>query len=131
VLEQFKTWLEKRSLQVPPGSTLGKAINYTLGQWERLVVYLQDGRLQPDNNRAKNALRPFVIGRKNWLFAATPAGAHASAALYRIIETAKANVLDPYWYLRYLFERLPRAHTADAYRALLPQHVDRSLINRP
>lgn len=131
ILDQFKTWLDKRSLQVPPSSTLGKAISYTLGQWERLVVYLQDGRLRPDNNLAENAIRPFVIGRKNWLFAATPDGAHASAALYSIIETAKANGLEPYWYLRYLFEQLPSAKTKEHYKKLLPQYVDRSLIGRP
>jgi transposase len=131
ILEQFKAWLEKRSPQVPPGSTLGKAISYTLGQWERLIVYLRDGRLRPDNNLAENAIRPFVLGRKNWLFAATPDGAHASAALYSIIETAKANGLEPYWYLRYLFERLPKAKTTEEYKKLLPQYVDRSQINRP
>jgi transposase len=131
ILEQFKAWLDKRSLQVPPGSTVGKAIRYTLGQWERLIVYLKDGRLRPDNNLAENAIRPFVIGRKNWLFAATPDGAHASAALYSIIETAKANGLEPYWYLRYLFERLPKAKNTDEYRALLPHCVDRSQLEGP
>jgi len=131
ILDQFKAWLEKRSPQVPPGSTLGKAISYTLGQWERLVVYLKDGRLRPDNNLAENAIRPFVLGRKNWLFAATPDGAHASAALYSIIETAKANGLEPYWYLRYLFERLPAAKSKEDHKQLLPQYVDRSLIGRP
>ena len=131
VLEQFRSWLDTRSLQVPPGSTVGKAISYTLGQWDRLIVYLQDGRLRLDNNLAENAIRPFVVGRKNWLFAATPDGAHASAALYSIIETAKANGLEPYWYLRYLFERLPKAKTTDEYRALLPYCVDRSQIDRP
>jgi transposase len=131
ILDQFKAWLDKRSPQVPPGSTLGKAISYTLGQWKRLVVYLQDGRLRPDNNLAENAIRPFVLGRKNWLFAATPDGAHASAALYSIIETAKANRLEPYWYLRYLFERLPTAKTVEDCKALLPQYIDRSQIIRP
>ena len=110
---------------------MGKAISYTLGQWERLTVYLRDGRLRPDNNLAENAIRPFVLGRKNWLFAATPDGAHASAALYSIIETAKANGLEPYWYLRYLFERLPAAKSTKEHKKLLPQYVDRSLIARP
>ena len=95
------------------------------------MVYLRDGRLRPDNNRAENAIRPFVLGRKNWLFAATPDGAHASAAIYSIIETAKANGLEPYWYLRYLFEHLPCAKTKQEYKKLLPQYVDRSLIDRP
>ncbi len=131
ILTEFKEWLEKRQPQVPPGSTLGKAIRYTLGQWERLIVYLEDGRLRPDNNLAENAIRPFVVGRKNWLFAATPAGAHASAALYSIIETAKANGLEPYWYLRYLFDRLPSAKSKDAYRALLPNCVAASQLEGP
>jgi len=131
LLEEFKEWLEKRQPQVPPGSTLGKAISYTLGQWERLVVYLEDGRLRPDNNLAENAIRPFVVGRKNWLFAATPAGAHASAALYSIIETARANGLEPYWYLRYLFDRLPKAKSKDDYRALLPHCIAASQLERP
>lgn len=131
ILEQFKAWLEKRQPQVPPGSTLGKAISYALGQWERLAVYLEDGRLRPDNNLAENAIRPFVLGRKNWLFAATPAGAHASAALYSIIETAKANRLEPYWYLRYLFDRLPEAKSTEDYQALLPHCVEASQLERP
>jgi len=131
ILKDFKEWLEKRQPQVPPGSTLGKAISYTLGQWERLVVYLKDGRLRPDNNLAENAIRPFVVGRKNWLFAATPAGAHASAALYSIIETAKANGLEPYWYLRYLFERLPKAKSTEDYQVLLPHRVEASQLERP
>lgn len=131
ILEQFKQWLEKRNPQVPPGSTLGKAIRYTLGQWERLVVYLEDGKLRPDNNLAENAIRPFVVGRKNWLFAATPAGAHASAALYSIIETAKANGLEPYWYLRYLFDRLPKAKSTEDCQALLPHYVEASQLEKP
>ena len=112
---------------------MGKAISYTLGQWEKgWWWYRGTGRLRPDNNRAENAIRPFVLGRKNWLFVkATPDGAHASAALYSIIETAKANGLEPYWYLRYLFERLPKAKTTEEYKALLPHCVDRSQINRP
>ncbi len=74
-------------------------------------MYIEDGRLHLDNNLAENEIRPFVVGRKNWLFSATPAGAHASAMLYNLVETAKANGLEPYWYLRYFFERLPTAKT--------------------
>jgi len=87
--------------------------------------------LPQDMGRAERAIRPFVLGRKNWLFAATPEGAHASAALYSSIETAKANGLEPYWHLRYLFERLPKAKTTDEYKALLPHCVDKSRIERP
>ena len=84
--------------------------------------------LRPDNNLAENAIRPFVVGRKNWLFAGHPRGAGASATIYSLIESAKANELEPYRYLRYLFERLPMAETEADYRALLPQYVDRDFI---
>jgi hypothetical protein len=129
ILEKFKQWLEKKADQVPPGSHIGKAVFYTLGQWDRLTVYLEDGRLHPDNNLAENAIRPFVVGRKNWLFSATPEGAQASASLYSLIETAKANNLDPYWYLRYLFERLPLAETTQGYKNLLPNRVNREAVS--
>ncbi|NDY56128.1 IS66 family transposase [Desulfovibrio sulfodismutans] len=81
-------------------------------------------RLRPDNNLAENPIRPFAAGRKNWLFSGHPRGAHASATLYSLIESAKANDLEPYRYLRHLFEHLPTA-TSDAERkALLPQYID-------
>jgi transposase len=128
LLEEFRNWLDETALKTPPSGALGSAVSYTLKQWDRLTVYLNDGRLSPDNNLAENAIRPFVVGRKNWMFSATPAGAHASAALYSLIETAKANGLEPYWYLRYLFEQLPLAKTEEDYTALLPQYVDRTKI---
>jgi len=72
-----------------------------------------------------------VIGRKNWLFNCTPEGARASAALYSLIETAKANKLEPYWYLKYLFEHLPEAMAVDDFRALLPHNIDKTIIQKP
>jgi len=120
ILESFKKWLDKRSNHVPPKSLLGKAIFYTLNQWPRLTGYIEDGMYSIDNNFAENAIRPFVIGRKNWLFAGTPEGARASASLYSLIETAKANGLEPYSYLKYIFEKLPHAKTLEEYEALLP-----------
>jgi len=131
ILDEFSKWLEKQVLKTPPSGLLGKAISYALGQWNRLTVYIEDGRLHLDNNLAENAIRPFVVGRKNWLFSATPAGAHASAMLYSRVETAKANGLEPYWYLRYLFERLPTAKTKKDQKALLPQYADRTKIGSP
>lgn len=129
VLTEFKSWLDERVQQVPPHSLLGKAFAYTLGQWERLVLYLEDGRLTPDNNIAENAIRPFCVGRRNWLFSYHPAGAAASATIYSLIESAKLNGLEPYWYLRTVFERLPllgpNAET-DKLRALLPQYLNTS-----
>ena len=81
---------------VPPKSLLGKAIQYTLNHWDKLIVYIEAGFLKPDNNVAENAIRPFVLGRKNWLFAGAPKGAEASATFFSLIETAKANGLEPY-----------------------------------
>lgn len=130
VLESLREWLDNTGLITPPGGLLGKAVSYALSQWPRLVEYVQDGRLLMDNNLAENAVRPFVVGRKNWLFAETPAGAHASAALYSLIETAKSNGLEPYWYLRHVFDRLPLAVGKSDYKALLPQHVDRGRIGK-
>lgn len=123
VLDLFKKWLDEMAPRTPPGGLLGKAISYALNQWPRLNVYLEDGRLRPDNNLAENAIRPFVVGRKNWLFSGSPGGANASALIYSLIETAKANGLKPYAYLRYLFEQLPLAGSDDDYRRLLPPHI--------
>ena len=131
LIEAMHTWLRELSREVPPKSLLGKAIAYALGQWPRLSHYLKDGRLRPDNNLAENAIRPFVVGRKNWLFSGNAEGARASACLYSLIETAKANKLEPYWYLRHVFERLPLAQTQQDLRTLLPQYIDRSLVTIP
>ncbi len=128
VLKQFKQWLSDLSPKTPPQGLLGKAVSYALNQWERLESYTLDGLLRPDNNLAENAIRPFVVGRKNWLFSAAPRGAEASATIYSLIETAKANAIEPYRYLRYMFERLPLAESEADYKALLPQYVDRNSI---
>jgi len=85
--------------------------------------------VRPDNNMAENAIRSFVVGRKNWLFSGSPRGARASAAIYSLIETAKANDLEPYQYLRHLFENIPQAKTAKGLKALLPMNLDRDSIN--
>jgi len=127
-LEAFNKWLLARAVEVPKSTLLGKAIWYALNQWSRLDKYINDGWLRPDNNLAENDIRPFVIGRKNWLFSGTPEGARASATIYSLVVTARANKLDPHWYLRCIFDRVPRARTADDYRALLPQYIDRALL---
>jgi transposase len=88
--------------------------------------------LTPDTNLIENAIRPFVLGRKNWLFSGSPRGAHASATIYTLIETAKANGIEPYRYLRYVFTKLPLAKSKDDYRALTPQQLDpKDLENLP
>jgi transposase len=129
ILKEFRKWLEELAPTTPPQGLLGKAVGYALDLWERLERYTEDGRLRPDNNLAENAIRPFVVGRKNWLFSGSPRGAETSAAIYTLIETAKANGLEPYRYLRYLFERLPVARMESDYKALLPQHVNQNAIN--
>jgi transposase len=128
ILDEFKNWLEEIYPKTPPKGLLGKAISYTLKQWNRLVHYLDDGRLRPDNNLAENAIRPFVVGRKNWLFSGHPNGARASATLYSLIETAKANQLEPYSYLRYLFDRLPHAKSEEDYKSLLPNQLSKKQL---
>ena len=107
------------------------AFAYALNQWSRLIVYADTDHVTPDNNMSENAIRPFVIGRKNRLFSGTPDGAAASAAIYSLFETAKANNFETYWYMRYLLEKLPDAMTEDDYKALLPQYLDQSQLAGP
>ena len=123
ILDAIKTWLDDKALRVLPKSLLGKACAYALGIWPQLTTFLQDGHIPIDNNPAENAIRPFVIGRRNWLFSAAPSGAKASATLYSLIESAKANGLEPRAYLAYLFEHLPLAKTPEDIVALLPQSL--------
>lgn len=122
LLNDFKAWLEQSALQVPPKSVLGKAIAYTLRQWHKLIRYVDDGRLSIDNNRAERAIKPFVIGRKNWLFSNTSSGANASAILYSLIETAKANGVSPFDYLEWLLEEMPK--NPENIDALMPWRWD-------
>ncbi len=128
LLDGFKNWLEAKQPLTPPQGLLGKAIAYTLGNWGKLIRYLQDGRLRPDNNLVENAIRPFVLGRKNWLFAGSPDGAKASAAFFTLIETAKANGLEPYAYLRYVFTMLPLVQTEQDLKNLLPRNINPETI---
>jgi transposase len=107
VVEVFSAWLKYQTPRVLPKSALGQAIQYCRNQWPKLTVFLEDGRLELDNNRSERSIKPFVIGRKNWLFANTTRGAKASATIYSVVETAKENGLNPFAYLSYLFEQLP------------------------
>lgn len=107
ILDKYFKWLRQQQGRTMPKSALGKAIAYSLNQWEKLTAFLKDGRLEIDNNRAERAIKPFVMGRKNWLFANTPRGAKSSAIIFSVIETAKQNRLHPFRYLAYLFEQLP------------------------
>lgn len=95
-------------------------MNYLASNWSRLIRYTGAGYLPVDNNAAERAIRPFVIGRKNWLFSDPPKGATASAHLYSLVETAKANGQEPYAWLRHVLERLPTVQGAEDYEVLLP-----------
>lgn len=122
ILDAFHTWLNAIKPKVLPKSPLMKAIYYTLNQWEPLTRYLEDGQISIDNNAAERQVRPFTIGRKNWLFMGSPAGARAASVIYSLIETAKANALNPEAYLRYILEKIPTLTEKD-YHLLLPWNV--------
>ena len=122
MIEEIKKWLDANVGKYPPKTDMGEAIDYALNLWDKLIIYLDDGRLPIDNNLVENAIRPFVIGRKNWLFSYTENGANSSAAIYSLVETAKANNKEPYKYLKELFEKLPFAKTDEDYERLLPYY---------
>lgn len=124
LLAEIRAWLEKSLPEVPPRSAVGKALHYLAGEWDKLVRYVDDGRLAIDNNATERAIRPFVIGRNNWLFSDTAKGAEASARLYSLISTAKANGHEPYRYLRHILKELPAATTVEDFEALLPFNLN-------
>jgi len=128
VLEAMRHWLDEALPRIAPQSLTGKALGYLDRQWPKLVRVLDNGRIPLDTNGVENAIRPFVVGRKGWLFADTVRGAQASASLYSLIETAKANGLEPYAYLRLVFTELPSAATLEHVEELLPWNVDRGKL---
>jgi hypothetical protein len=123
VLARIEALLLAQLHRVLPGSLLGQALHYLCAQWPKLVRFVEDGGFPIDNNACENAIRPFVVGRRNWLFADTVGGATASANLYSLIETAKANGIEPYRYLCALFAALPKASRLEHYEALLPWRI--------
>jgi hypothetical protein len=123
-LTDLKEWLEENISRVPKDSLTFKAMYYTLNQWETLTGYCDDGRLNISNALAENAIRPFALGRKNGLFSDTPRGANASATCYSLIETAKANHLDPYRYILHVLRHIAEAKTAKNIEDLLPWNVN-------
>jgi transposase len=123
VLAELHAWMLKNTPVVIPKSALGTALAYMGNLWSKLVRYTERGDLPIDNNRCENAIRPFVVGRKAWLFSDTPAGAHASAVIYSLVQTAKANGLEPYTWLRRVLRDLPTAKSVEAVEALLPWNL--------
>jgi len=120
VFKGLKEWLLAESGKVLPSGLAGKAISYTLGQWDNLIRYTAHADLTPDNNAAENGIRPFVLGRKNWMICGSPDGAACASLFYSLIETAKANEIDPFNYLMTLFHFAPSTKSATEWPRLLP-----------
>lgn len=120
VLNAIHALMLELSPGVVPQGLLGKALTYLRAQWPKLVRYVENGSWPISNNPCENSIRPFCVGRRSWLFSDTVDGANASANLYSLVETCKANDIDPYRYLTWLFQRLPLAQSVDDYDALLP-----------
>lgn len=127
VLDAIQALMIGQSPGVVPKSLLGKGLTYLRAQWPKLIRYVENGSWPVSNNPCENAIRPFCVGRRGWLFSDTVDGAHASANLYTLVETAKANGIDPYRYLSWLFQRLPLATSVDDYDALLPWKMPANL----
>lgn len=119
ILEAFETWLKDRRRGVPGGSGIAKAIAYAQGRWAAVMRYLEDGRYPIDNNPCENAIRPFALGRKNWMFIGTEGAGRRTAVIMSLIESAKANGLNPYLYLKDILTRLP-THPYSRLEELLP-----------
>jgi len=122
-LTELHAWMITNTPLVTPKSALGTALAYMGNLWSKLVRYTERGDLPIDNNRCENAIRPFVVGRKAWLFSDTPAGARSSAVIYSLVQTAKANGLEPYTWLRRVLRDLPAAKTVEDVQALLPWNL--------
>lgn len=127
-IRAIKTWLDTYALEVLPSSALGKAIAYTISEWPKLLRYIFSPWLMPDNNVVERAIRPFTVGRKNWVLSGGPRGAFASADLYSLIETAKLNGLEPYYYMRYIMTRFPDLQPGE-YESLLPWNINPEEFN--
>ena len=128
IFEGMKDWLDASLNKVPATLKTGEAINYALQQWPKLVRVLEDGRIPLDTNFIESRIRPFTIGRKNWIFSDTPAGAHASAMIYSIVETAKANSVEPFSYLQHVIENFPRCSSVEDIAQLLPHNFGKSTL---
>ena len=124
LLINFKQWLEQKQTLVPPKSPIAKAINYTLRHWGGLMRYCEDGRYLIDNNHTEREIKPFVIARKNFLFAGSQEGARALCLHFSLIRSAKLHKLDPYQYYVEIMKAIPHCKTTDDYEKLLPWKFD-------
>lgn len=127
IIKKLKTKLDEYLSKTSSQSAIGKAIQYTLNQWPKLQTYLEDGRLEISTNRIERAIKPFAIGRKNWLFANSVPGAKAAAIIYSLVQTCEAHKVDPYDWLRYALAELPQCETVEQFEALLPFHFKKQI----
>ena len=129
VLAQIKVLLDDAQFKVPPKSPLGTAVFYALNHWDALNIYLQDGRLEIDNNKSERSIKPFVIGRKNWLFHGNDVGAQAGSILFSLIETCKQHKVDVFSWMKYVLANIHRAETVENLEKLLPYNMDPLLLS--
>lgn len=131
LLEKLKTLFESKIGKIPPKTPLGEALNYGINELPLLnASYVKNSEIRLDNNLVENAIRPFAVGRKNWLFSQSVAGADASATLYSLIESAKLNGIGTYDYLLYLFKKIPHCQNIEDYEKLLPYNIDPILFKQ-
>ena len=124
IMDEFKQWLDEYAPTTLPKSPLGKAFNYTLKFWTGLSEFLNDGRLEMDDNLTEQEIKPFVIARKNFMFASSVDGAHALCLHFSLIRTAKRHNLDPYHYYTRILKQIPHCETVEDYEALLPWNIE-------
>jgi hypothetical protein len=128
ILAKIEALLDDAQLKVPPKSPLGKALFYALAHWNALNIYLYDGRLEIDNNRSERSIKPFVIGRKNWMFHGNELGARAGSILFSLIETCKQHKIEVFSWLKYVLTNIHQAQTVEKLEKLLPYNIDRQLL---
>lgn len=124
IASEFKEWVDEKIYKTAPKSLGGTALTYVTNEWKYLLACFFSGEVELDNNFIESHIRPFTIGRKNWMFSATPEGATASANIYSLVETAKANGLEPFEYLNKVFKKLPMAQTEQDFLELLPVKIE-------
>ena len=129
MLTQFKEWLLTQQKNTLPKSPLGKALFYSIKHWDSLTQYIHDGRLEIDNNRSERAIKPFVIGRKNWLFNTSTKGADASSILFSLVQTCKEHEIDVFAYFKYALLNIGRCNNNHDIQLLLPYNVNKDLLN--
>jgi transposase len=128
LLDELHQYLLDNQPNIPPKSLLGQAVTYTLNQMSKLLTYLKDGRLENNNNRSERAIKPFVMGRKAWLFADSVEGAEAAAIIYSFVETCKYHHIEAYNWFRHVLQALPSCQTLEEFEALLPFNIDKKLL---